>query len=400
MSYLVDTSVLLDRLDYVKDLDEVIIVPEVLKELDRLKGLHREKGFLAREAVRYIKDELLDKIEIKNKPELKSTADERFIELAQENSPHTVLTSDMTLYLILHSLGADVELLEINREVPTQTFDVYLTDKEFEKLLKNKELKYHANDEFNNAHHYGIAYKASNQQGSILVHYYKDTLEVIHSQMPHIDDLKEIQPLNKEQIYLLDALYYRDIPLVMVTGCAGSGKTLLSLYLGIIATIHQKYRKILALQPPIHVGGVDRIGFLKGSKQDKLENYFSGIQNNLEFIAKGDEQILKEYIDFESVTLTRGSSYMDSFVILEEAQNSSALEMLTLVTRIGQGSKLIVLGDLDQIDTGLPWDKTGLGVLLQGMSDSKYATRIHLEKSLRSNLAKEAVQKVTPFLRK
>jgi len=203
-----------------------------------------------------------------------------------------------------------------------------------------------------------------------------------------------IKPRNKEQTMALDALMNEDIRVVALTGIAGGGKTLLSLAAALQMYEDGKYKKIIITKDMFQVGR-GHVGFLKGDLDDKFIPHNQGTLCNIEFLVGGDKEKVQNMIDqykieFFPLALIRGSSFSDSIVICEEAQNMNHHEMLTLGTRLSEGSKLILTGDLNQIDvSGLNYDSTGLSKFIndERTKNSEIVSSINLIKSERGAVA-------------
>ena len=173
-----------------------------------------------------------------------------------------------------------------------------------------------------------------------------------------------IVPQNVEQVLAFDLLLDPMITTVTLFGKAGSGKTLLTMAAGLEQKEAGKYDKILYAKAYEHVGGKDKHGFLKGTYDEKTGPYHESFVDNLETIygfdrvqaarkKTGDHtnNILREFgMDPMKITFSRGRSVDNAFIIIDEAQNLTAAELKTLGTRVGKGSKLVLMGDLKQID--------------------------------------------------
>ena len=165
-----------------------------------------------------------------------------------------------------------------------------------------------------------------------------------------------IKPRNKEQGFAYDLLFDDDIPLITLIGKAGSGKTLMAIAAGMEQTlgIHKnKYKKIVVSRPVQPLG--KDIGFLPGSMNEKMLPWLMPIQDNLQNIMGNDRTMLKSYLDngqieIEALTYIRGRSISNAFVIIDEAQNLTAHEVKTIITRIGDNTKIVLTGDIEQID--------------------------------------------------
>jgi PhoH-like ATPase len=199
-----------------------------------------------------------------------------------------------------------------------------------------------------------------------------------------------IKPKNKEQSFALDALLDDDIKVVVLTGRAGSGKTLLSLAAAVHGREKKHYKKLILSRIMTQVGKQE-LGILPGEIQDKFYPYLRNYMDNLEMIL-GDrtdnvDDLIERYnAEFLPFQLVRGASIHNSFVIFDECQTLDYHEMLTLGTRIGEGSKLVILGDLKQRDTKIAKDKTGLYKFVNDIKakESSFVASIELIKSERS----------------
>ncbi len=168
-----------------------------------------------------------------------------------------------------------------------------------------------------------------------------------------------IKPLNTEQRFALELLMRKEVQLVTLVGVPGSGKTLMALAAGLEQILEEKlYRRMLIARPVIAVG--HDIGFLPGSKQEKLESWMGAIYDNLEFLmdrphseeSEMSIQMLVEQkkIEIEAVTFLRGRTLPNQYIIIDDAQNLTPHEIKTIISRVGQGSKIVLTGDPYQID--------------------------------------------------
>jgi PhoH-like ATPase len=202
-----------------------------------------------------------------------------------------------------------------------------------------------------------------------------------------------LKPKNKEQIMALDALMDDDIKVVVLTGQAGVGKTLVTLAAAISKIESKKYNKIIVSKNTVSVG--KELGFLPGGLDEKFTPFNQGILCNVEYLLGGQKKAVPDAIsqykiEFIPTAIVRGSSWHNSFVIVDEAQNLSPHELLTVGTRISEGSKLILLGDLNQIDVRMKKDATGLYRFVNSslVRDSTFVSYIHLIKNERSEVSK------------
>ncbi len=206
-----------------------------------------------------------------------------------------------------------------------------------------------------------------------------------------------INARNAQQRMALELLLNDDIPLVTITGKAGTGKTLLALAAGLLKVEDEhKYKKLLIARPVVPMG--KDIGFLPGEKEEKLRPWMQPIYDNLEFLfdtkKSGDiEKILMGLgsIQVEALTYIRGRSIPGQFIIVDEAQNLTRHEVKTIVSRVGEGSKIVLMGDPEQIDHPyLDFSSNGLTGLVERFRDQGISGHITLEKGERSKLAQVA----------
>jgi len=207
-----------------------------------------------------------------------------------------------------------------------------------------------------------------------------------------------IGPKNKEQAFALDALFDPNISLVTIMGRAGSGKTLLSAAAGLAQLLDQHVYKRLLMTRPIVPLGRD-IGFLPGDKDEKMKPWMAPLQDNLDllFSEKGGN-MLEMYkdqgiISVEALTYIRGRSIPKSYIIIDEAQQLTRHEIKTIITRVGEGSKVVLTGDIMQIDTPyIDSVDNGLSYAVEQFKNEPMAAHITLTKGERSDLATKAAE--------
>jgi PhoH-like ATPase len=204
-----------------------------------------------------------------------------------------------------------------------------------------------------------------------------------------------IKPRNIEQAMALFQLNHQDIDLNIMTGPAGSGKTLLALANALDSIIEQKrYDKLIIARstPPI----AEDIGFLPGTEEEKMLPWLAAFEDNLEILHGNDESPLssieyvkqKANIQFKSLNFMRGRSFNNSYVIIDEAQSLTQFQLKSIITRIGQNSKIVILGNLAQIDNHYINPLTsGLTYCADKMKEFRHASIIHVNGIERSRLA-------------
>jgi len=235
-----------------------------------------------------------------------------------------------------------------------------------------------------------------------------------------------IKPRNIEQYCALDALLDVNVPLVTISGRAGGGKTLLAIAAGLeqVIGVNQAYKKIIITRPMEPVGR--DIGFMPGQKDEKLSPWLAPIKDNLEFlmdskkkgedfkdsnsdpkkkkiVSVGEASVIGNpylellmangRIEMEAVTFIRGRTLPNTYIIIEESQNLTLHELKTIITRVGEGSKIVLCGDLEQIDKpSLDSTTNGLAHAIEKFKDTELAMHVTLQKGERSPLATYASQ--------
>ncbi len=208
-----------------------------------------------------------------------------------------------------------------------------------------------------------------------------------------------IMPRNAEQTFAMNALTNKDIPLVSITGKAGTGKTLLALASAL--AVKKEYRQIYIARPVIPLSNKD-IGYLPGDVDSKLAPYMQPLWDNLKVIQDQypdtdkhhqaiSNMVKEEKLIVEPLSYIRGRSLQRIFFIVDEAQNLTPHEIKTIITRVGEGTKIVFTGDIYQIDHPyLDSMSNGLSYLIEHFKGQKLYAHINLEKGERSELAELA----------
>ena len=203
---------------------------------------------------------------------------------------------------------------------------------------------------------------------------------------------------NREQNFALNMLMDPEIDFVTLTGTAGTGKTLLALASGLIQVLDERrYSEIIMTRATVSVG--EDIGFLPGTEEEKMGPWMGALDDNLEVLAKTDtstgewgraatNELIRSKIKIKSLNFMRGRTFMNKFVIIDEAQNLTPKQMKTLITRAGPGTKIICMGNLAQIDTPyLTEGSSGLTFAVDRFKAWPHGGHITLARGERSRLA-------------
>ncbi|KTT26749.1 PhoH family protein [Pseudacidovorax intermedius] len=204
---------------------------------------------------------------------------------------------------------------------------------------------------------------------------------------------------NREQNFAMNLLMDPDIDFVTLTGTAGTGKTLMALASGLTQVLDdRRYTEIIMTRATVSVG--EDIGFLPGTEEEKMGPWMGALDDNLEFLAKGDNggagewgraatnELIRSKIKIKSMNFMRGRTFLNKYVIIDEAQNLTPKQMKTLITRAGPGTKIICMGNLAQIDTPyLTEGSSGLTFAVDRFKGWPHSGHITLARGERSRLA-------------
>lgn len=202
---------------------------------------------------------------------------------------------------------------------------------------------------------------------------------------------------NREQNFALNLLMDPDIDLVTLLGAAGTGKTLLALAAGLQQTMEEKrYQEIIITRVTIPVG--EDIGFLPGTEEEKMAPWMGALMDNLEVLTNSEQSgewamaatadLINKRIKLRSLNFMRGRTFINRYIIIDEAQNLTSKQMKTLITRAGPGSKVICLGNIAQIDTPYLTETTsGLTYIVDRFKQWQHSGHITLKRGERSRLA-------------
>jgi len=441
-NFIIDTSVFLtDSSSFFKFQNNDIYIPlKVLEEIDKHKKRQDSVGHHARQSIRHL-DTLrvagslskgvriakgLGVLRVVKASEI--CLDELPRDLTHQMSDHLILATALTIKENHPKRKTIVVSRDINMRVIADSLGLLTEDYSNTKVVENSEKIYEGftkllvDEELINQfylgddvyidqdlckdqsinlypHQFVMLVSSSNEKKTALSRFIEHT-----KALRHIRDLKNelmwgILPRNKEQSFAFDLLFDDEIPLVSLIGKAGSGKTLMAIAAGLeqgLGGKGDKYRRIIVSRPVQPLG--KDIGFLPGTMEDKMLPWLKPIQDNIRHLMGDDRTMLEAYvekgkIEVEALTYIRGRSISNAFVIIDEAQNLTAHEVKTIITRIGEGTKIVLTGDIEQIDNVYTNETSnGLTYAVEKFKESELAGHITFRKGERSKLATEAAK--------
>jgi len=392
-NYVIDTSVFLTDADALFSFEnnDVFVPLKVLEEIDKHKKRQDSVGFHARKIIKHLdglreKGSLIKGIRPEQGKGIIKVVDHDFKD-AEPNSldlsipDHMILSAalcvqkrwprrktvvvsrDINMRVIADSIGLGSDIYETSKviEDADKLYDgfeeILVDDQIIDHFYSGEEIILHEEQGVNlYPNQFLMLQSSANPKKTALCRFIssRQPLSAVPQKWSELS--WGIKPRNKEQGFAFDLLFDDNIPLVTLIGKAGSGKTLMAIAAGMEQTLgmHQnKYKKIVVSRPVQPLG--KDIGFLPGSMHEKMLPWLMPIQDNLQNIMGNDRTMLKSYLDngqieIEALTYIRGRSISNAFIIIDEAQNLTAHEVKTIVTRIGENSKIVLTGDIEQID--------------------------------------------------
>jgi len=425
-TFVLDTSVLLYDKTSVHSFpqNDVVIPLKVLDELDRFKDKPSLLGESARYVNRYLDNlrqagRLDQEVDVGNEGQtirietqseqgvliptgLDPLSGDNIIVgtalyLAQKHAEKSliVVTKDINLRVKCDALGLLAEDY-YKDHVKIESIAKYngqavinLSDKQIAQFFENGALKVNHTTLLENQ--FVVGKGGINQ--SMLGIYKRGTLYAIGTPQSRLQHLLRLEPRNKEQLFALSLLTDPSIPLLTLTGIAGSGKTFLALMSGLAALNQKEYERIIITRSIQPVGR--DLGFLPGDMNEKMSPWLAPIMDNVRHAFKDMTYFSlmceKGEIEVAPLAYIRGRTFNNSFVIVDEAQNATIHELKTVITRVGKDSKIVLLGDTDQVDTPyIDSRSNGLTITIEKFKDHPLAGHINLVKGQRSEIATAA----------
>ena len=428
-TFVLDTNVLLHDPDAINSFknSKVVIPMTVIEELDNFKRISDERGRSARLIARNLdnlrkKGKLSKGVELKNGSILKieldydvrlpgeflvSKADHNILGIAkqlQEKGETVVfITKDINLRIKAEALGIETQDYEREKVKVEELYcgwrEIKLPADKIDEFYKNGKLSVKNGFSPNEA----VLIKSDNGSAKSALAKY-NAFEKTIIPLFHINATPwGLKPLNMEQRFAIELLLCNDVSLVTLVGIPGAGKTLLSLAAGLQKTVEERQFRRLFIAKSVIPMGRD-IGFLPGTKEEKLTSWMGAIHDNLEYLVdrnhsdeRTEEKIQYFFttgqIEIESLTFIRGRSLPNQYIIIDDAQNLTPHEVKTIISRAGEGTKIVLTGDPYQIDSPyLDSSSNGLSYAVERMKGQEMFGHVTLTKNERSGLASLAAE--------
>ncbi|MEW6250851.1 MAG: PhoH family protein [Planctomycetota bacterium] len=427
-NYVLDANILIhDPYSIFHFADNTVIIPVgVIGELDRFKKEPTDRGFSARAVVRLLDglrngQSLAAGVALENGGHLKVYCEPervlsgevgpadleilrvaRTVKQAEPDTPVVIVTKDINLRIRADAAGLRAEDYESDHvlltDVPRGDEEVSITPEQLEEFRQAGRLDVPV-DATLRPNEYVLLRAPGVERGTLLAR--RDSHEQILVALHEAGGgLWGIRPRNKEQYFAIDALLDERLSLVSLMGKAGTGKTLLALAAALHLAFKRKaYRAVLVCRPIVPVGR--DIGYLPGDIGSKLAPWMKPISDTVEFLldvggpVKGhvDSTSLMRtgMIEIQPLTYIRGRNIAKRFVVIDEAQNLTPLEIKTVITRMGQAAKVVLTGDPWQIDNPyVDRNSNGFTYLINRFAREPLAAHVELRKGERSALAELA----------
>ena len=413
-TYVFDTSVLIhDPKCFINFKDNTIIIPvSVLEELDHIKSRSDNAGAHARAAIRYldsitesgdiqnginIGDDTIVKMDVTKRLEEKFSAgkeDDYILSCADFHKDSILVSKDINMRLRARAFGIKTQDYRADKVFASELFTGHrvIDLHDHNNVVVDPTISFLAKE-------FSIFDKLYPNECVKIFHNGKSSIMRKHSdgymkpvRVP--DKVWGLKSKNQEQAYALDLLLDSTVPLVTLSGFAGTGKSLLTTAAAMEQVIESnKYSNVQFYKPVISMG--KDIGFLPGDLSEKISPWMGSFKDAITFLTgkdfEGFMHLYKNRISMEALSFIRGRSFNNSLILLDESQNISKHEAKTIITRIGFGSKIVLLGDIDQIDNSyLDSMDNGLTYVIEKFKSSNLSGHISLVKGERSDLATEA----------
>ena len=423
--YVLDTNVLLSDFNalYAFKNNDVVIPLKVLEEIDKHKKRQDGVGANARQVIREL-DKLREKGSLIDGAKLGGRKGTLFVKgyenaelpadmsmedpdnqilatvkncLSVSTIPVVLVSQDINVRVKADALGFLAEdyttnqIVEKAEEVYTGFTQHLVDDAMIDRFYSGEKMSLEEKDIKLFPNQYVMLVSNANEKKTALAKFrnYNHPLSKVRE---YKDGIWGVKAKNKEQQFALDLLMDQDVKIVSLVGKAGCGKTLIALAAGLQQILEGGVYKKLIVSRPVQPMGRD-IGFLPGTLEEKMMPWIAPIQDNLEFLMGDEKENLKLMqeqgtIEVEALTFIRGRSIAKAFIIIDEAQNLSMHELKTIITRVGEDTKIVLTGDIEQIDSAfLDATNNGLTYAVEKFKPYELAGHVSLQKGERSAVA-------------
>jgi PhoH-like ATPase len=432
-NYVLDTNVLLHDPNSLLNFDEnnVLIPIEVIEEIDHFKRESTELGQNARTVSRTLdalrgQGSLSEGVKLEtggllriifHKPGNNGKADEfilgnhtvdsRIVALAlvvqkaHPKQPTILVSKDINLRIKADALGLQAEDYETDRvhikDLYTGMVEMTISAEKMAAFRANGELELNGGAQYFPNEYCTLTEEANAKRTALT------KVDATGKKLIPIVDCREgvwgIKPRNREQHFAFDALLDDSVKLVTLMGKAGTGKTLMAMAAGLKRTVlDREFRRLVVARPTISMG--KELGFLPGSLDEKLAPWMQPIHDALEMLSdlnmghehrRSNDLMRSGSIVVEALSYIRGRSIAHQFMVIDEAQNLTPLEVKTIITRVGHGTKIVFTGDPYQIDNPyVDSSSNGFNYIISKFRSQAVAAHIELQKGERSELAELA----------
>lgn len=424
-TYVLDTNVFLTNAGSIFEYqnNDIIVPIKVLDEIDKHKKRQDGVGLQARTTIRIL-DELRSKGNLhkgvriaKGKGILSvrgyniadlpvgcdiESADNEIVTTALTEMTKTkrkviLVTRDINMRVKCDSLGIMTEDYSTDRVISDQKelytgFVTHLVDDQvIDRFYAGDEIYIEEDEASLFANQFVMLVSNCNEKKTALARF-TDHNTKLSKMIDYKDGIWGLRPRNKEQMFALNLLNNPEIPIITLVGQAGTGKTLIALASGLEQVLETSQYKKLVVSRPVQPLGKD-IGYLPGTMEEKMSPWLMPIQDNLDFLLNGKAKHMEHLfedntIQVEALTYIRGRSISNAFIIIDESQNLTTHELKTIITRVGENTKIILTGDIDQIDSiYLDATSNGLSYAVEKFKDHSIAGHVTLTKGERSKVA-------------
>ena len=423
-TYILDTNVFLTNSKSIYDFKnhDIVIPLKVLDEIDKHKKRHDGVGLNARAIIRTLdslraKGNLHRGVRLDKGKGIISVRGYDFDDMPAacdaKSADNQIIATALTEQLRVPKRKVVVVTRDINMRVKCDSLNVLTEDYVVDKVVEKREDLYsgflkilvdeQVIDRFYTGgevlleeknicpNQYAMLVSNSNEKKTALARYHDDSTPLSKIRLDK-SGIWGLKPRNKEQEFALDLLLDPSVGIVTLIGPAGCGKTLLAIAAGLEMVLEDSTYKRLVVSRPVQPLGKD-IGYLPGTMEEKMRPWLMPIQDNIDFLLNGKKDHMSQFFDngtiqIEALTYIRGRTISNAFIVIDEAQNLTIHELKTIITRVGENTKIVFTGDVEQIDnTYIDATSNGLSYAIEKFKSFDLSGHVTLIKGERSRIA-------------